>query len=978
VPRADPRRELALDWSRFDEAFLPASLVAAQIVERLLAAGEVPEPAQLAPDTASQVGLRLRLRALSDRPLPPAVAAYASRVGDQVLGAGGGVDTPEEAAVTGALAEVDALLGQAIAAEDAGAPEVALEALARAQSNLDAIGRPASRRKRIDVEDYLALIEAARGRSCIAAGRHDEAERALWAIVELRERSDDNNSNLLADIIAYVDRCGARNPDRALTRLIPLVRHRFPGLAAAQRFVLLMTLADLYRVVGDIEAARHIVDDAAGMLADASLPLPEASATQAVVDALVALAVAPRDGVAPTTTERDTRFASVLTALLKRANILRQAAGNDADTHLGVIQRLTDVSGAAFERMAALAARPDPDLEHVGQAIAETGLPLQPALSPLPVAPLDLGASRRYGVLSERAESEGSSESLAAELEALADATWLQPALAAQALADAAGMRAGLGDEAAAAAGYQRAAKVAHQADDLWQEIQAVMGLVLLSDAARPPETKRADLRALIGRIEARRARLNAAYLPSAFMSDKVMPYLVAAHLAGKSGDHAERLRLMERLRAFEIHGPPLSDPVTDTLRREVTVLSDRLRAEADPQEAARLRIERRLAWDELMIARPRERPDFDLVALQARLGQAVVLSTFFFAPEVLDVTLITAREVIQVRRMLAEWPDLAARIAAATQPSRLDLHFASRLESLAEVLLPEQIRPALTRATEIAIAPHRDLHGLPWGALPLNGQPLILGKPLAMVPNLTVLTRRARPTQSLRSFFGIGTRETAEIDGEGRRLIDLAHAEAEVASAAAHFPQAATLIGEEATLAAFLADARLREAGVLLIALHGKDVADPSLARAPMETTLALRDGPIDGIDLACLPLAARLVVATACFSGRRAARLEGMESLPADALYGLQAAFFLAGAEAVVAALWKAYDSTAVRISDHLFKALAQGARPAEALHRAVRAYLATPGLRRVERDPYAWAPYAVTAFSPTAFAFHDIGET
>lgn len=800
----------------------------------------------------------------------------------------------------------------------------------------------------------------------------------------MRDRSTVTGDQLFPAIISYVDRFGRRNPDRALTRLIPLVRHRLADLATSERVALMMTLADLYNNIGDVGAARDTARETASILAEAELPTPETAEPQELLDAVIALAVMPLGQDHPTRVERHRRFKSVSLALLKRANILRldgdgQADGTPASRESGhdaVMAWLPELMDRAGNRIAELdaaaeldLARADPD-PAARAASGSSEIPLTPA-------PHNLASIREFGGLRARAEMEGASEPLATELEAFAAAVRLQPALAAEALTLAAEMRLELGNAPRAIAGYLGAVERARVADDLHQEINAVLGLALMPDAIRDQPTKRADLRPLIDRIEDRRARLNAAYLPSAFMSDKVTSYLLAMHYADRAGDEAERLRLMERLRAFEIHGPPLSGPATDAIRREVVQLSDRLRAEPDPAVAAQLRIERRLAWDELMIARPRARPDFDLDALRARLGDAAVVSFFYMAPEVLDVTLVTARDLIRSRRLLREFPDFGACLAAATAPSRLNPRLSSQLERLAEILLPAEMRSAMEAASEIIVAPHRDLHGLPWTALPLGGHPLILGRPVTVVPNLTVLTGPARKGKPAAGFFGIGARKTS-IMLDGEPLIDLARAEAQTSCAAAHFSDAATLIGDAATRAAFLSDPRLSEAETVFFALHGRDVADASLARAPMEAWFAFPDGAIDGIDLACLPLCARLVVATACFSGRRATRLEGIESLPADALYGLQSAFMLAGAESVLGTLWQADDTAAAMITEHLFEALAAGARPAEALHRAIGAYLATPGLKRYQRSPYVWAPYSLTAFSPAVLAFNDSGES
>lgn len=245
-PRADPIPETDLDWTRFDKLFCPASTEAAGIVERLLAGEAVPTPE--ARDVASQVNLRLRHHTLI-RESPPEAKIYLDRLSKRFLDGGDGIDDAEEARVRQRLLCVDQLLREASASE-AMAPETALEVLDRARGILEEIGQAASPRKLIDIEDYAGLVDAARSRACAAAGRHGAAEAAAWAIVELRDRSTVTGDQLFAAIISYVDRFGRRDPDRALTRLIPLVRHRLADLATSERVALLMTLAELYNGIG--------------------------------------------------------------------------------------------------------------------------------------------------------------------------------------------------------------------------------------------------------------------------------------------------------------------------------------------------------------------------------------------------------------------------------------------------------------------------------------------------------------------------------------------------------------------------------------------------------------------------------------------------------------------------------------------------------------------------------------------------------
>ncbi|MEZ4769687.1 MAG: CHAT domain-containing protein, partial [Caldilineales bacterium] len=105
-------------------------------------------------------------------------------------------------------------------------------------------------------------------------------------------------------------------------------------------------------------------------------------------------------------------------------------------------------------------------------------------------------------------------------------------------------------------------------------------------------------------------------------------------------------------------------------------------------------------------------------------------------------------------------------------------------------------------------------------------------------------------------------------------------------------------------------------------------------------------------------------LVVMSACHAGKRAVAGRGMAELAGDDLFGLQGAFFSAGARAVIGALWKADDATAADLMHSLHAGLAAGLAPELALQAAVKSYLAgARGNRR--RNLYFWAPYAVSVF-------------
>jgi len=132
------------------------------------------------------------------------------------------------------------------------------------------------------------------------------------------------------------------------------------------------------------------------------------------------------------------------------------------------------------------------------------------------------------------------------------------------------------------------------------------------------------------------------------------------------------------------------------------------------------------------------------------------------------------------------------------------------------------------------------------------------------------------------------------------------------------------------------------------------------------MEAFLALADGVLDGLEISGFRLDADLVVLPACFSGKRGMAGREMSAPPGDDLFGLQAAFFAAGARAVLGALWELDDRAAQLILPALHERLAD-LTPPEALQGAVLEYLDGAGVLSAGR--YYWAPLFVSSLFPSA---------
>src|SRR5258708_27795168 len=95
----------------------------------------------------------------------------------------------------------------------------------------------------------------------------------------------------------------------------------------------------------------------------------------------------------------------------------------------------------------------------------------------------------------------------------------------------------------------------------------------------------------------------------------------------------------------------------------------------------------------------------------------------------------------------------------------------------------------------------------------------------------------------------------------------------------------------------------------------------------AQSQSSHLVRVSPLDGLEIARLRLSAETVVLSACCSGQRPISRRGMQELPGDELFGLQAAFFRAGARRILGTLWPVASQVARQISTSFHSQLASG---------------------------------------------------
>ena len=466
--------------------------------------------------------------------------------------------------------------------------------------------------------------------------------------------------------------------------------------------------------------------------------------------------------------------------------------------------------------------------------------------------------------------------------------------------------------------------------------------------------------------VEAARAGIGRAYLQSSFLASSISLYswgVRAAHEL-RSADlmlgWAELSKCRSALRYQD--RPGREDPEVSAARRELGLLGEAFHDAASPDARARLGEDRRQRWDWLharRYSRASQPLPEDLVRTLQRLllpGETALYYYWLEADSLLIAALDRSCFVPVLRRFTPS--DRAGLEDFAQYVLQFSDHSSQlRLEDVtdfSELLLPPEIREVLRGTRRLRCSPHRLLHVIPFHALVVHGRPLIESMTMRYVPNLLTLLRCYQPDPA-GPVLAAGTC-ASDLPG----IPPLPAAEDEVEGVAAVYRRQSVpvtlLKGKDATRAGLMRlarDGELARYRCLHFALHGHNIDSD----APMESHLLLRDKKLDGLDISNWRLDADLVVLSACCSGQRPVfRREVREELPGDDLFGLQAAFFAAGARQILSALWPVDDAAALRIMTAFHGHLAGGSVDYEtALQRAVVDYRSS-----VDAAVYLWAPF------------------
>ncbi len=457
--------------------------------------------------------------------------------------------------------------------------------------------------------------------------------------------------------------------------------------------------------------------------------------------------------------------------------------------------------------------------------------------------------------------------------------------------------------------------------------------------------------------IEDLRSRVDGEDLRISILKDKLAVYdaLVSMCLDAPGADGGpERAMLLvqqakSRCLADRLSGSRETRALSqqdEGLRSELNWCYRKLRIAGPEQES--LRLQRRARELEDMLAERRTADGFELEPVQAMsavsntLEDGVLLIEYFEARGVLYAFLLDRRGLEAFRlgpyAPVRQWMKLLHFQFGRSQAGYSGLGLGAANHHLGELYarLLAPIETRLAGIRHLIIAPHRNLHGLPFAALHKDGTALIDRFTISTIPSASVFAgcrRRAASSQGPSLIFAVPDGQAPLISEEAALVADL-------------LPSAQLISGSEATVEAFRKQAPGHR--FLHLSTHGFFRRDNSLF-----SSIQLADGRLNTIDLQEIALDAELVALSACSSG-------STTSVGGDERLGLIRGFLSAGARNLLVSLWDINDWSTKEFMRFFYTQLAADVPLPVALRKAM---LET---RQLEPHPYHWAPFILVGGS------------
>jgi CHAT domain-containing protein len=496
---------------------------------------------------------------------------------------------------------------------------------------------------------------------------------------------------------------------------------------------------------------------------------------------------------------------------------------------------------------------------------------------------------------------------------------------------------------------------------------EALLAVGRLDDA-------RAEGERAISALEHERGSLGTGPLRSVYLASRSSPFahLVAIHLARHDTAAAFAVAaslpgrtLSERFGGF-VDAPRSLAAVAAgeqlllraaTLERE---LADLGRDAQNAERAAALQHEVttiRAAYED-QIARRATLPQAPMLGLapvslrdvQSHLANDEAVLTFLSGPTRLDLFVVRRgsyrhTSVAIGDRALAQRVRLTRELLA--RPRRTpDVPFA--LGEFYDLLLGEAERAGiLAGARRLLIMPHGALGALPFAALwnRRSGRFLVEEQTLSYLPAISALTAAPHAARNISGRLIVFAPLSESLPGSAR----------EARAIASVNPGTEVRIGSASTEAGVRA--ALREGASVHVASHGThNSQNPLFSRmivGSAQHPTAADDGQLEVHEILGLQTTSRLVFLSGCETGLGSGTESAFE--PGSEEGSLAQAFLIAGAQTVVATLWRVDDAESVDLAKVFYRQVRLGASPAEALAIAQRTSIRQPG--------YSWAAYTVS---------------
>jgi CHAT domain-containing protein len=502
-----------------------------------------------------------------------------------------------------------------------------------------------------------------------------------------------------------------------------------------------------------------------------------------------------------------------------------------------------------------------------------------------------------------------------------------------------------------------------------------------LAEAAR-------ELRASIAEIERMSGGLKVEERRAAFLADKWDVYVELALVERARGDAAVAFEVSERLRARQMLDLLARGRVTDAdsggptareqdLRRRIDELTRQVEATSDSEPGlrgpalddaagtAREALARAQdAYDDLLVELREANPSYATLvrgeiapaqAVRAALAPDEALLEYLVGDSTTVVFVATTDTLIALdlnvgRAALSALVDFARGTLANPTEGATRRAWRGPMRRLFQHLVaPVEASGLLAGKRRLVIAPHADLHYLPFSALlgpGTTGQPLIARYVLSYVPSASVWLRlRSRPAPPAGGGALALAPRAAALPGSAAEVTAIGRILGE---------RAQILVGAPASERAFRALAPGRE--VVHLATYGVlNKHNPLFSFVELGAGGG-EDGRLEVHELFGLTLNARLLVLSACQTGVAAGTLADVP--PGDDWVGLVHGFLFAGASNVVATLWPVQDRATARLMERYYTELSQGRPEAEALAEMQRSALRAPATAH----PFYWAGFAL----------------